>query len=111
MNEKVVGYILLGVGIFIIAGSAISAVLVFSGSSEPIQFISQTKPLSLNLSIPTETGSSAEVPVSFGDLPLFRVVNAGLHLVLLGFLVSVGAKIATLGTNLIRPIVVKAKEQ
>lgn len=112
MNEKVIGYILLSVGVLIIVGTAISAILVFTGNASPIQLISQNTPLSLNLSIPIgETGASAKVPVNLGDLPFFKIINSGLHLVLMGFLASIGAKIATIGTNLIRPIVIQAKEK
>lgn len=114
MKDKIVGYILLLAGIIIIIFSAFNTYLVFTKKAEPIQLFSfnglSIKPsqfMPVNLQISSE--SKVEV-VSSEMINLSSNIFA--HLMLMGFLATIGFKIASLGIMLIRPVVVnlKAKE-
>ena len=124
MNERTTGYILLISGILIILFSALSLVSVFTKRSEPIQLFhlqaiaidsSALTPQMPDLSsVPgMNIPQKKQVAKSIEILPaetLNNSANIFAHLALMGFLVSVGGNIATLGTNLLRPIIVKTPQ-
>lgn len=108
------GYALLVAGIAIIAFAVFSVYSVFSGRMEPFAvftFDGVTVPLSSLM--PSEGG----MPVGDAELELMsatdlnKTTNTFAHLFLMGFIASAGFKVATLGTNLIRPIVVRVNDQ
>lgn len=114
MDEKVSGYGLLIAGIAIIAFAVFSVYSVFSGRSEPFEvFTFDNISVPLSSLMPSEGGA----PVGDAELDLFsandlnKTTNTFAHLFLMGFVASVGFKVATLGTNLIRPIVVRVNDQ
>lgn len=112
MTEKVLGYLLIFLGILAIFLSAFSVYLVFTHKAEPYAFM-QPGPIVFNLQLPADPSGSkmVNVPVDLSKvMPLAPITNIFLHLVLMGFIASAGAKLAGIGTNLVRPIVVKAKE-
>lgn len=101
MSEKVIGYILLSVGILLILFTAFNIISVFTGSAKPVQMFNfegigvNTSDLDLDLVSP--------------DL-INQTSNLFAHIFLMGFISTVGFKLASLGTMLVRPIVVKVKE-
>lgn len=100
MSEKVTGYILLGLGIAIMAVSAWQVYQVFTGAQLPLS-ITQSSGVMVNISPelpPTELISGKEID---------QLTNLTLHYLLMTFLVSLGFKISTLGTQLLRTIEVK----
>lgn len=120
MSEKVHGYVLLYGGIVLMIFSLFSLVFVFTGRAEPIQ-IFHMKGLSIDSSaltpqidtsslpgfnMPTQMKVAKPIEI-FPAEDLNRSANIFAHLMFMGFLLSVGSKIATIGTNLLRPIVVK----
>ena len=111
-SEKIVGYILIFIGVLTIFLSTLSVYNVFTGNSAPASLISQSdKPLNLSLGLPNDSGGVTSVPLS-GNNPLSSItqeVNLIVHLVLMSFIASAGYKLALIGTRLVRPIVVKAK--
>lgn len=113
MTEKAVGYSLLVAGIAVIVFAAANAFLVFTNRMEPIAFIAQeTSALKFNLGVPSDQGigKSIQLPVEVAQiLPLYRLINGIIHLLFLGFIAGVGHKIASLGIQMLRPIVVRAK--
>ena len=103
MSEKIVGYSLLICGIAIILFSAFNVVFVFTKQAQPIQLFN-FPPVALSVvpgTKPTELVSA--------DL-INQSSNIFAHLMLMGFIASVGEKLASLGVQLVRPIVVKSKE-
>lgn len=121
MSEKIIGYILLVVGIMIILTSAISTYSVYTKKNEPVKLFS-FRSISLNTNeiiaanLPVEmSGLLAQQPTQVQQTELIpaemlnETTNVFAHLFLMGFIASVGYKIATLGTQLIRPIVVKMR--
>lgn len=111
MSEKISGYTLLISGIAIILFCAFNVVFVFTGRAQPIQifnFPALSLDLGQSLGLP---GGAATKPMDLvpGDM-LNQTSNLFAHLFLMGFLASIGEKLASLGVQLVRPIVVKSKE-
>ncbi|MBI4100065.1 hypothetical protein HY440_03590 [Candidatus Microgenomates bacterium] len=110
MTERVTGYILLIIGLIIIVFAAINVFAVFTGQAQPVQlfhFQSVSLDLGSSLGLPKSTSPATEL-LSARDLN--QMSNIGAQLLLMGFLAGVGQKIAALGVDLLRPIVVKSKE-
>ncbi len=121
MTEKVVGYLLLVLGLVIMGYSAVSVYNVFTGSWEPVNIFSFSG-ISINTvdliggdlspaqrqELNSQMGN-AQMEVISRDL-LNDPLNLAAHLFLMGFVVSVGFKIGSLGTQLIRPIKVTVRE-
>ncbi|MFV1917618.1 MAG: hypothetical protein ACC618_04035 [Patescibacteria group bacterium] len=112
MTEKVFGYLLLVIGLVVIVYSVFSVFNVFTGKSQAVDLF-QLSGISLDLSslvageIPSGGSTQAEiVPPELINKPL----NVATHLFLMGFVASVGFKVASLGVMLVRPIKVKLKE-
>lgn len=110
MDNKIVGYIFIIVGVVIIAFSALSVYSVFTGQSEPYNLFNFD-----GISLPVSSLLGPEMAAA-GDVPDVELVkpemlnsttNTLSHLLLMGFLASVGYRIAMIGANLVRPIVIK----
>ncbi len=121
MTEKAIGYLLLALGIIIIFFSAISVWGVFTKQTRPVELFT-LKGISLDMSqmlagsLPPEYASVAQQLAK--SAPKQEIISAEIlnqtsnlfaHLMFMGFLASIGAKLATIGTQFIRPIVVKLK--
>jgi hypothetical protein len=111
MKEKTLGYFLLFLGIGIILLAALRVYVVFDTEAEPMQIIDQQSNIGFDMNIPGgPLGQDMKVPVQLGQLqPILSLVNHLVYLIFMGFMASIGYKIAMIGVNLIRPIVVKAK--
>lgn len=116
MDEKVSGYGLLFVGLALIAFAVFSVYTVFTGRAQPVNVFSFDS-ISVPLSSLMQGAGEASLPTGGAELELFKAdalnktTNTFAHLFLMGFVASAGFKVATLGTNLIRPIVVKVNDQ
>lgn len=117
MPDKLIGYILLVTGIMIMFFSGVSVYQVFTKQTKPVQLFSFSG-VSLDLnqmlagSLPA--GQISQLPKSpqaqiIAPEMLNDTSNLFAHLMLMGFLVSLGYKIATLGTYLMRSIKVNLK--
>ena len=103
MTEKIVGYTLLGIGILGIIFTAGSVFMVFTGKILPIQLF--------NLPAITFSLAPGTKPVELMTADAInQTSNIAAHLFLMGFLAGAGQKLASLGVQLVRPIVIKAKE-
>ena len=111
MTEKVIGYIFLAVGIIVIALVAFNAIGVFTGSKEPYSIIKNEGSITMNFSVPGTGGvPTASVPVEIKNYTqIINIANLVLFVVFSGFFASIGYKIAMVGANLVRPIVVKTR--
>jgi hypothetical protein len=108
--EKILGYLLLLLGLVTIAYSTLSVINVFQGRTEPFNLFSFSA-ISLDFSEmvkgqPIPPGTNLEQELMSEDV-LNKPINTAAHLMLMGFLASVGLKVANIGTMLIRPIKVK----
>lgn len=114
LNEKPLGYLLLTIGIIIIILAALNVYQVFTKQMQPIDLFSFPG-ISLDLAgaVGGETGA-ALLPGSLKTeiIPaqmLNLTSNIAAHFFLMGFVVSVGYRIASLGVSLVRTIEVKVR--
>lgn len=118
MPEKTVGYILLTLGILAILYTALDVTLVFTKRKEPIQlfnfegisvdpaaFAPQIE-LPEGFTLPKKNTQPQKTQLISADI-INDTSNIFAHLMLMGFIATIGGKIATIGTQLVRPIVVK----
>ena len=113
MTEKMIGFALLVFGLVIILASALNIYFIFSGQTHPVKlfdFPAVSLDLSSSLGLPSTGVKNAPMELASSAL-LNDTTNLFAHLFLVGFFVNVGAKIATLGIELLRPVVVKLKEK
>jgi len=120
MSEKITGYSLIALGLLIIFFSLISAWSIFSGQSTPPQVFS-FEGIGFDLTqlvggdLPPQQATllrqqlgEQKTEVISGDV-LSKPLNLAAYLLFMGFVASVGAKIASIGTQLVRPIKVDLK--
>lgn len=130
MDTKVTGYGLLVIGIGLIVWATISVYGVFTGRAAPYKLF-EFDGIGLDLSslVPAPTIDSSQppevrgLPTEYGpQVPssqktevvppnlLNDTTNVFFHLVLMGFVSGAGFKIASLGTQLVRPVKVNLHE-
>lgn len=118
MSEKVTGYILLGAGLLVIIFAALNVYQVFTNQAKPVQ-VFKFEGIALDASslIPTDERprNQAETQAPKMELISGSMINESsnlfIHLFLMGFVASVGYKIASLGVMLLRPINVAVKSK
>ena len=138
MSEKIIGYLLLSVGLIIMVFSLINIYMVFTGRAKPISVIKAIDTTAKTGSDASENATPAfDITAMFPNLPeeqaaQLRQLNAGsgsganpmaaitgsmlspsmindvialsTHFLLITVLMGFGHKLATLGTNLLKPI-------
>ncbi|MDH5375494.1 MAG: hypothetical protein OEZ21_11425 [Candidatus Bathyarchaeota archaeon] len=102
-DEKVVGYVLLAIGIAMIFFSVYQMVQVFTGASPPPNLFNFSD---IRLTMPGETESSLLIS---GE-ELNKLAAMVFWYMLMFFIMYAGGKIASLGVNMIREIKVEVKE-
>lgn len=120
MTEKILGYILITIGVFIILFSGFNIHQVFTKQILPVQFfnfngisldatqlLAGSLPAELNQNLP-KNGSKMEIIP--GNI-INDNSNLFAHLLIVGVFINVGYKLASIGTQLVRPINVKLKTQ
>lgn len=114
MEEKSIGYILLAAGLMVMFFALGFVVLMFTGKMNPIGV----------LHIPSPTFNTASfmpqipgIPKAEGqDVQLIptdafnKILNLGLNVFFMGFIMSFGFKLADLGIKLLRPIKIETKQ-
>jgi hypothetical protein len=122
MSEKVIGYILLFVGLFVIFFSGLDVWQVFTKQKQPIQLFNlkgvtiDPSAFTPQVNVPEGMEQFIQKPSSTKGVEIIPSdmlnlsSNLFAHLMLMGFIASIGAKIAMLGTQMIRPITVKLRE-
>lgn len=126
-SEKIIGYLLLALGIGIIIASTFSLYQVFTGQKiapEVFQFEAPT--ISLPTTQQLQLPQDMELPEGFSfpqaeaqsqefkvlpDEAINNLSNMFIYLLLMGFIASSGAKIATIGTKMAKDIKVVVKEE
>lgn len=119
--EKITGYILIVLGLAIVCIAGWNGLMVFTGKAEPIRiFISSQIPSSAT-QIPQSSGQSNAVLASLQPVlsslvgqtmgpNMEKPINITIHFLILGFFVTIGFRIASIGAMLIRSITYKIKE-
>ena len=117
MTEKIIGYALLIVGIGVMIFSGVQIYMVFTNKLQPYPLFSA---VSSAFSVKDFIGNTQIDPTKISQLPDQKIeiisdevlntsLNMTAHLLLMGFLLSLGFKVASLGVMLIRPLVVKVR--
>ena len=125
-NDKVLGYILLLIGLAMIFVSTFIAFRVFTGKSEPAKIFDVEAPVinlpsqnSLTLPEGFELPEGVILPQSsvegkgFKIIPdevFNRLLNSSLYFLAMTFVASSGAKIASIGVQLVKEVKVQFKE-
>jgi hypothetical protein len=105
-NEKILGYFLLIIGLILVAAAMRGAYTVFTGIAKPAQMF---KISSVVFSVPGQAGNPAtSVELLSGEVAS-KFADMGIWYILMLFVVSGGAKIASLGIQLIKEIKVVVK--
>lgn len=121
MTEKIVGYALLVAGILVIVWSTFSAFQVFTRQAAPVE-VFRFSGISMDITKALSQGLPKELIQSGYTLPpqqqeiisadlINQPINFFTYLFFMGFIGSVGVKIAGLGIQLVRPIIVKIPEK
>lgn len=121
MTEKLAGYILLATGVVVILLSGFNVYQVFTKKAPPVQLfsfdaISIDAMQLLGGDMTPEERAYAKAQVGSAQLEIMSAAmindtsNILAHVVLMGFIASVGMRLATIGTYLVRTIHVHVKE-
>lgn len=117
MTEKVTGYLLVAAGIIVIIFSAFSVYSVFTGKAQAVELF-KFDGVSISARALLSPEMAAQIP-SDQKLPDIEILPADMvnsttnilaHMFLMGFIASIGYKVAMLGVNLLKPVVVKVSE-
>lgn len=121
MSEKIIGYTLLIIGIVIIFFSANSVYMVFTGRDKPLPLfhlsgVSMETPQVSTTNLPPEIVKALKLEAQKSqkmEIISAEMINTPLnfyaHLFFMGFLATIGYKIASLGVMLVRPLIVKVR--
>lgn len=101
MENKIIGYLLVAVGVLVIFLTAFSVYNVFVNKTAPINIVSEE-----TLFGQKSDGPSALDALNISPSSLSYLANLSFHLLFAGFLINVGFRLGSLGTMLARPIVV-----
>ena len=121
MDTKTSGYIFLFVGIFIMTFSVVLVILAFTGIIHPSYFSNVIKNITppspkVDINSLSQSGQlnlSTLIP-SLNIIPpgvLDQALNLSSHFLLMSFVGGFGYKLAMIGVNLIRPIVIKSGKE
>ena len=97
--ERIVGYVLLALGIVVMVFAAIQIVMVFTNKANPIEFFTSDD----------AGGSSLPIPQLVDPELLNNVLNMVVYFLIMNFLLGLGFKIANLGVQLVRPIKIEVR--
>ncbi|MGE5042320.1 MAG: hypothetical protein ACM3IJ_05470 [Candidatus Levyibacteriota bacterium] len=114
MEEKGLGYILLTAGLVVMVICVGIIILMFTGNMKPFPVLNIPSPTFNTASfmpeipgIPKAAGQEIQlIPTDAFN----KVLNLGLSVFFLGFVMSFGFRVADLGVKLIRPIKIEAKQ-
>ncbi len=102
-SEKIIGYILLTLGVILLLFSIFEMINVYTGNASPPNLFNLS-----DISLPTGQGGT-NVSVIQGA-QLSQLPNLFFWFILMGFVLFAGGKIASLGVSMIKDIKVEIKE-
>ena len=102
-NEKILGYVLLGLGIALMLFSIVEMLTVYFGNNLPPNLVSTS-----DISLP---GGQNGANVTFlSGVELSQILNLSFWYLLMFFIMAAGGKIASLGVSMVKDIKVEVKE-
>jgi hypothetical protein len=101
-NEKLVGYILLAIGVVVLLFSIVQMMIVYDGSSSPPKLFNFS-----DITLPASSGGNVTL-VAGSQLSL--LFNLFFWYILMLFVMFVGGRIASLGVNMIKEVKVEVKQ-
>ena len=106
-DEKVVGYIVLTIGLLIMLYSIFSVTPIFTSGNIPVEFVTANK----NTNGTSFTNNS--INLNLGEIvePLFPILNVITWIIIAFFLVTAGGKIAHVGIKMIKIKPAEKKEK
>lgn len=116
MAEKIAGYSILALGVVIIGASAVNAFQILTKAAQPVAFITLTGnnsnlPLTVNGATLNISSSTLLDSLGLSATTINFTLNLILHLFILGFIARMGFHLASIGTQLVRKIVVDIKSK
>ncbi|MFH1970811.1 MAG: hypothetical protein ABIJ05_00285 [Patescibacteria group bacterium] len=106
MIEKIIGYILLFFGVMAIILAGVNAFNILTRKSEPIGFINKETVSTVTSDKLPNNQVSLNQMLNMDNDTISLITNIGIHLLVLSFILKAGFHLASLGTMLVRPIVV-----
>lgn len=109
--EKI-GYSLLALGVLMILGGVVQMLLVFTGNLDPFSlFTFKSSDFAIDASVlmpqlPSNLTDGLKMEILPAGL-INAVLNLSMNTVFMSIIMFAGGKIATIGTNLLRPVYVK----
>jgi hypothetical protein len=100
-NDKIIGYILLALGIVLLFFSVYEMMDVYTGHSTPPQLISLS-----DISLSIQDGNATVIE----GAQLSQLPNLLFWFILNGFILLAGGKIAQVGVNMVKEVKVEVKE-
>lgn len=110
-SNKIVGYTLLALGLIIIIFSGFKVYRVFTGAENPYQIFSLS---GISVDLGKAIGQTSDANLTqelLNSDVLNKPLNYAFYIMLMGFISSVGFKIASLGVQLARTLKVTLKEK
>ncbi len=127
MSEKTTGYVLLIIGILLMIFATSQIIMVFTGRATPIKIFkteeSSTQgtgsfnPQELIKQFQDTNTQGSSLPTQMPNVQLIDtkalndILNLTVYYLIMQFLLSLGYKLASLGIQLLRPIVVQMKNR
>jgi hypothetical protein len=102
-TEKIIGYILLTLGVILLLFSIYEMVNVYTGNAAPPNLINLS-----DISLPTDQSGTTTTFIHGAQLS--QLPNLFFWFILMGFVLFAGGKIASLGVSMIKDIKVEIKE-
>ena len=107
--ERIVGYVLLALGIVVMVFAAIQIVMVFTNKANPIEFFTSESIIMQQVESEDIGGGSLSIPQLIDPELLNNVLNMTVYFLIMNFLLGLGFKIANLGVQLVRPIKIEVR--
>lgn len=110
MQEKNVGYILLGVGVITMFVAVGVVILTFTGNMAPVSVFNIKAPtIDTSSFVPKLLGGGQKIEI-IPTTAFNKLLNLGIEFLLMTFILSFGFKLADLGVKLVRPLRSHVKE-
>lgn len=105
MTEKIIGYVLIVVGVAVIIVCGLNVFDLLTNKTVPVEYI---KPVAVSSIIAPGNLATPSLPsmLGIGDNDLGKLLNLAIQLLILGVIIKIGFHLASLGTMMVRPIVV-----
>ena len=107
-SDKLIGYVLLSLGLLMIFAALFMIYQILTGKSKPPKVFDVVAP---SIKLPTESSNVGSEFKIIPDEVFNGVLNIGMYYLLMMFLASSGAKIAGIGVKMIKDIKVQIKEE